>query len=191
MILGFSGKMMSGKATTLDYIAKMLINDYAICNFADALKIAVARTFVPADAIQTPHSLSWINDNKDYVIPALGITVRQTLQMFGTDIMRAIWPDVWINAWKHRLPPLSGPKKVRHILVGDVRFENEVQAIHDMGGFVIRLTRNVCNDQHPSEIILDSSTLFDAVIDNANMTIKQTNDKAWELVFKGGWIDAK
>lgn len=197
MILGISGRKGSGKTTIIDFLKDRLINEYEIHNFADSLKIIVGKLFVPyGTIIKGMDTKDWIEQNKNTVLSDLNVTVRQLLQMFGTDIVRNIWPDAWLNAWLNRLPPLTGPQRVRWVLVGDVRFQNEVDIIQAMGGKVIRLTRDPYpEDTHTSEVDLDladptiNAVEFDAVVDNRELTIDQTNKKVWDLVFGKDWIN--
>jgi hypothetical protein len=53
-------------------------------------------------------------------------TVRRILQVVGTEWGRALYPDLWVNALFVTLTERS--------VITDVRFENEVAAIHDFGG---------------------------------------------------------
>lgn len=189
-IIAFSGKKQSGKTSALNHVAKMLVNDVHIHNFADALKIIVARTFIPADEIpDKTGAVEWIDAHKDYHIEAVNMNVRQMLQMLGTDVFRAMWDDVWLNAFLHRLPEKYSEKKGT-ILVGDVRFPNEAELIHALGGKVIRLTRdpNAGADTHASETAMDDYKDFDAVINNEDLTAEQAGKMAWGVVSKKGWF---
>ena len=84
----------------------------------------------------------------------------------------------------------------RGTIVPDVRFPNEVKAIQDMGGIVIRLTRcpiesddlteTALNDmetrsKHWEGVSVDATNsnynrMFDHLVDNTNMSIKETNE---------------
>lgn len=189
-LIAFSGKKMSGKTTALNHVAKQLISGYTILNFADTLKIIVARTFVPAAEIpKKDGAITWIDEHKDYQLPC-GMNVREMLQTLGTEVFRALWEPVWINAFLHRIPKEAEDGKVM-VLCGDVRFPNELATIHELGGKVIRLTRdpNKGADTHASETALDDCKDFDAFIDNDNLTVEQTNRMVWDTIFKGkGWL---
>jgi hypothetical protein len=82
------------------------------------------------------------------------MTGREVLQIFGTDIMRGMFSDkIWVNATinliKKENPPIA--------LIADARFESEINALMaEENGHVIRLTRKICEDSHPSETELDS-----------------------------------
>lgn len=189
-IIAFSGKKESGKTTALNHVAKQLISGYTVLNFADTLKIIVARTFVLAAEISKKDgAIEWINAHKDYLLPC-GMTVRAMLQTLGTEVFRALWEPVWLNAFRHRIPKEAEEGKTV-VLCGDVRFPNEVALIKELGGNIIRLTRDPNNgaDQHESETALDDYDGFDAFIDNEGLSVEQTNRMVWDTIFKGeGWL---
>jgi hypothetical protein len=200
IFLSLSGKKQAGKSTVIDFLKKQLMSDYAVVNFADALKIVVVQCFVPAGTVpKGVSSIAWAEDHKDFFLSNVNITVRAMLQFFGTEIMRGIWSETWINAWKNRIQQTAASQKfLKYILVSDVRFMNEVDAVRALGGRIIRLTRNPHpDDGHSSETELDGyeiaevgrPSVFDAVVDNSNLTIDQTNQKIWKIIDKEGWLD--
>jgi len=89
------------------------------------------------------------------------MTAREFMQFLGTDVMRKMYEPVWVqscvNKIKREQPSLA--------IVADVRFPNEVDAITDAGGVVVRLTRGDRADAHPSETALDDYD-FSHHIDN-------------------------
>jgi hypothetical protein len=113
------------------------------------------------------------------------MTYREVLQYFGSDIIRK-WHD---GAWAQSL--INNIKKWSPLIatVDDIRFINEINAIHSLGGKVIRLTRKVNEDDHVSEKELDSYEGFDKVIDNANHTsLKQTLDELIDVLIEWEWL---
>lgn len=95
------------------------------------------------------------------------ITIRQLLQIFGTEIMRNYFGDkLWI---------LSTLKNKNNIIISDLRFKVEFNAIKDLNGICILINRNICKPgNHASEKEiqdLNNNNCFDIVIDN-NSTIK-------------------
>ncbi len=82
--------------------------------------------------------------------------------------MRAsVWTDYLLTKIKNEHPELA--------LITDCRFENEVLAVKEAGGYNIRLRRTVREDSHPSETALDQAEgLFDLVVDNRAMTAWET-----------------
>jgi hypothetical protein len=92
--------------------------------------------------------------------------------------------DQWITNKKKRKPQFFQKKAdedSQMAIVPDVRFTNEVKAIKDNGGIVIRLTRNMFSSDSESESSLDSDKFdwhnFDIVIDNHNMTLEVLCDE--------------
>lgn len=102
------------------------------------------------------------------------MTYREFLEYFGTKIIRKIKNDAWVNTTINKIFNENSELAI----IPDVRFPNEVQAIKDNGGIVIRLTRNVCKSTVDCETALDKDnfdwSLFDHVIDNENFSITDT-----------------
>lgn len=103
------------------------------------------------------------------------LTPRKLLQLVGTECGREILhPNIWINALMteykvigYNAPfSLCGTGKMRSDyppiypdwIITDVRFPNEIKAIEDRGGIVIRVfnPRIIPVDNHPSETSLDN-----------------------------------
>lgn len=89
------------------------------------------------------------------------MTAREFMQFFATQIMRKIWQPIWINSCLNKI--ISEQSKLA--VICDVRFPDEVSAIESVGGSVIRLTRNIYEDNHCSETALDDYP-FKYIIDN-------------------------
>ena len=112
------------------------------------------------------------------------MTAREFLQFFGTDVCRNIYNDVWAERLIKDIELESSLLAV----VDDVRFSNEVECVQNAGGKVIRLTRQPYSDSHSSETELDDYKDFDAVIDNQNMSINETNQEIIKLLEQWGWL---
>ena len=116
------------------------------------------------------------------------MTAREFMQYFGTDICRQIRHNIWVDFCVKRIieeqPELS--------LIGDCRFINEFEALKSVGAKVIRLTKGRVKADHKSETELDESNFdwnkFDLVIDNKNMTIKQSNEVLLKELKQWGWL---
>jgi hypothetical protein len=91
------------------------------------------------------------------------MTARELLQFFGTNIMRKMYEPVWVNATINKIKQEGSLRSV----ISDVRFPDEADAIKKAGGKLIKLTRSVSKDSHPSETALDNYINFDYVIDNS------------------------
>lgn len=117
------------------------------------------------------------------------MTAREVMQYFGTEICRKMYGNTWSHSTVNRIqaedPGIA--------IITDCRFPNEVQAIKDAGGVVIRLTRSVYSqDEHESEKALDKEVYdwnkFDAIIDNSNMTIEEQNNAVFTELTRLGVI---
>jgi hypothetical protein len=94
---------------------------------------------------------------------------RMILQIVGTDIVRKINPNYWVEQFMER----CNLSKCQVILNTDVRFPNECFIPKYNNGtqsILIRVNRNIERigdiHNHPSETSLDSYTNWDYVIDN-------------------------
>ena len=111
------------------------------------------------------------------------MTAREVLQVFGTDFVRRFYGDAWVDGLMNQI----GGESVPLSLVSDIRFPNEVDAILDNGGVVVRLTRNPGNDTHLSETALDDYDFTKDrcyVIDNANMGIGMFREEIRKLFLR-------
>tara|TARA_R100001163_G_C5054064_1_gene190629 strand:- start:108 stop:854 length:747 start_codon:yes stop_codon:yes gene_type:complete len=99
------------------------------------------------------------------------MTAREFLQYLGTDVMRKIKDTIWVD---YTIKTIL-KEKSEIALIPDVRFPNEVEAIHKAGGIVLRLTRNPYASDHRCETALSREEYdwnnFDYVIDNNNSDI--------------------
>lgn len=110
------------------------------------------------------------------------MTAREVMQYVGTNIFRKMYGDVWAASTIRRIID----EESSSALITDCRFPNEVEAIQKAGGKVIRLTRDPHHDTHYSETALDKENFdwskFDAVIDNANMSIEEQNVELYKIL---------
>lgn len=115
------------------------------------------------------------------------MTARDLLQHFGTNIIRKMYNNAWVNATINRIINEGSEMAI----IPDVRFANEVKVIKDNGGIIIRLTRDLHNSSHDSEKALDKEHFdwnnFDLVIDNDGLSIEQlcellkSNSRIWSI----------
>jgi hypothetical protein len=112
------------------------------------------------------------------------MTAREFMQFFGTDIMRKIYGPIWTNRTikniKTENPQLA--------IISDCRFKNEAQALRQEKAKLIRLTRSTASDKHSSENAFEDFNDFDAVIDNQNMTIEETQHELIKVIDSWGWL---
>ena len=89
------------------------------------------------------------------------MTAREFMQFFGTDVMRKMYEPIWVNACIKKIQQEQSGLAI----IADVRFPNEAKAIEQAGGKVVRLTREIYEDNHSSEVALDDYPFTD-YIDN-------------------------
>lgn len=108
------------------------------------------------------------------------MTAREFLQFMGTEVCRKIHGPCWIDSCLNQVKMENSDMA----LITDCRFINEVEAIQAAGGKVIRLTRSLSDkDLHASEVECDSYDKFDAIIDNKDMTMEESQ-AAFDAVLK-------
>ena len=99
------------------------------------------------------------------------MTAREFLQYLGTDVMRKIKDSVWVDYTVKKI--LEERSEIA--IIPDVRFPNEVDAIHNAGGIVIRLTRNLYDSDHKCEQALSKDNFdwnkFDIILDNNDSSL--------------------
>ena len=149
MIIGICGHKGSGK----DYLANILkeYTGFKVVHFADPIKDIISDLFkISKD------ELNELKNSEDTKI--LGTNMRSILQTFGTNIMqkfcgKRIWVDLVL--------------KEDNLIIADVRFQHEVNAILEKGGFIIKLD-SPCLDSHISESGIDKipDSCFKYIFDN-------------------------
>lgn len=157
-IVGFTGVAGSGKDTA----AQALIGrGWVRIGLADPLKRACQEWYGWSDAL-----LWGASELRSHVDAARGgLTPRHALQQLGTEFGRACWADTWVDillrdagrvtsgGWSYspesgavsarasgRLAPAFAPP-APGVVVTDVRYANEVEAIRRAGGRVLRVER--------------------------------------------------
>ena len=135
MIIGICGLIGSGKGTVADIL---VTEGFKKVSFADTLKDGVATIFGWDRAMlegDTDHSREWREQPDTFWSKETGkeITPRLVLQLFGTDCMRDGFDNgIWVSLVKKKL--LENPNI--NFVIPDVRFENEINMIKEVGGEV-------------------------------------------------------
>ena len=178
-IIAFAGRKQSGKTTCSEFVANCytgnLLGDSKIYNFADPLKQDVC-----INILGLTHNQCYGNDDQKNTLTDCywndnRLTAREVMQFVGTDIFRKMKRDVWASATINKIRS----EKYSLAIIADCRFPNEVEAIKNAGGIVIKLTRNPFSSTHESETALDfenySPANFDLVVNNDFLTITDQN----------------
>ena len=172
MIIGISGKAGSGKDTAAKMLEVLYANpdisyedfanrkyknfaDIQVMHFADILKETVRALFGIGE---------WetnTQEGKKVTISWIGKTVRELLQEVGQGLRDAIDSDLWIKAL------FANTEGWSNYIIADVRYPNELEAIKERDGVLIRIDRNGAGaGNHSSETALDDYNDWDLVIDN-------------------------
>jgi len=139
MIIGICGLISSGKGTVADILVDQ---GFKKVSFADKLKDGVSTIFGWDRAMlegDTDESRTWREQRDDFwsAETKMEVTPRLVLQLFGTDCMRNGFDDgVWVSLLKKTI--LDNPG---NYVVPDVRFENEIAMLRDIGGEVWEVQR--------------------------------------------------
>lgn len=141
MIIGFVGLIGAGKDTAADYLVNF--HGFRRDSFANTLKDAVACVFGWDRTLlegRTNEAREWREQVDPWWAERLGmphLTPRWILQYWGTEVCRkGFHDDIWIASLENKMR-----KTGDNIVISDVRFPNEIKAIHNAGGMVIRVQR--------------------------------------------------
>jgi hypothetical protein len=158
-IIGITGRKFSGKDTSGEFLVKNF--GYERIAFADALKEGIKLIF----GFSNDQVYGNKKEEKD---DFWGISPREVLQFFGTEVFRTgikpilpnIGEDFWISVVKRKIENRLKENPDSKFVITDVRFSNEVNAIKQMGGIIIRVERNNIENNsfsnHPSEMQIDN-----------------------------------
>ena len=154
MIIGMLGQKQVGKDTAADYIIHHIDATYCKYSLAYPMKEAVKIIF------------GWTEEHvngklKEVIDPVLGISPRQALTTIGTDwgqyMLCSMFPQfakvtgrkLWVNCLLRQIKEDNW----KNVIISDVRFEHEVEAIHSVGGKILKIVRPslVNTDTHESE----------------------------------------
>lgn len=183
LLIGFGYKARQGKnSAALAVLNASPLDSHArLYAFADALRAEVAKVLKESGGLAELVQRGWfIGDGGPRTLGNCKVTLpawvkdeigkpRTLLQWWGTDYRRT--QDA--NYWTDRLKDTLERDKPEMALVTDVRFPNEVDAIHALGGYVVKVVRTTPPDvkvpAHPSENELDGFTGWDFTIEAANL----------------------
>jgi hypothetical protein len=168
--VGLSGYAKSGK----DTVAAFLVAEYGYRRiaFADRLKNFVLALFPSVAEAMNEVGGDWEKAKEDP-------EVRRMLQAVGESARTHIDPDVWINA------ALGSVGNDDRIVVSDMRFPNEADALAAIGATLFRIERPGTKpvNNHVSETALDRYDGFHAVLVN-DATIEVLHDRARAAIYE-------
>ena len=131
-LIGIAGKAGAGKDTAADYLCTMW--GFTKISFADPLKKAAEHMFGLKRDYFHDRSL------KEQVVKIWGMSPRRMLQILGNDATKPFFgEDLWLKRFLITYQPIAMSEDV---VVPDVRFNLEAEAIRAQGGTILHLTRN-------------------------------------------------
>jgi hypothetical protein len=154
-IIGLSGKAGTGKTTTADLLASMC--DGQVTSFANALRDEVSDLFhIPVDCLRDSSFKAMSQVPVGYRF----LSARELLQWWGA-LRREFNPDYWVDQ-------VIGTADQDLLIIDDVRYRNEADAIKAAGGLLFRLEphdqwRPGVGAEHISETDLDNYMFFDKI----------------------------
>lgn len=159
----YSPSPQSGK-TAVAY--ELQQHGYISVSFASPLKrmlgIFLSSAGYGHDRIET-----MLFDEKEGKIPEFGVTPRHLMQTLGTEWGReCIGPDVWVDVWKSSV--MKWIDGGLNVVVDDMRFPNEWDAVKSLGGECWYVTR--------PRITHDSEHASEGALNNHGFDRRLTND---------------
>lgn len=146
-IIGLIGKKRAGK----DSFAARLVSRHGFTRlgFADPLKAVLLELNPVVGPGEMP--LSFLVRRCGWEGAKDSPEVRRLLQVLGTAMRDKVSKMVWLEAAMRKVATTPGP-----VVISDVRFLNEADAIKAAGGYLVRITREgTGGDRHVSETDLD------------------------------------
>jgi len=139
-IIALCGFISSGKDTVADYLVNL--HHFRRESFANTLKDAVSAVFGWDRTMLEGHSKesrAWRETPDPWWTNRLGIVItpRWVLQNWGTEVCRnGFHDDIWIASLENKLRHSTDD-----VVISDCRFPNEIAAIKQAGGIVVRVVR--------------------------------------------------
>ncbi|MAT87244.1 MAG: hypothetical protein CL532_01655 [Aestuariivita sp.] len=139
-VIGLAGPKGCGKST---FASKLCIHyGFTAVSFSYPIKAMLHTMGVDMQLLTDPV-------RKEEVIEELGCSPRYLMQTLGTEWGRTLVDDqLWLKLAKKRIESDSS----RDYVVDDVRFVNECELVHSLGGCIIRFDKDKqTQDSHTSE----------------------------------------
>ena len=189
MIVGFVGLIGAGKDTAADYLCNF--HGFRRDSFANTLKDAVSAVFGWDRVLlegRTREAREWREQIDTWWAARLNmpnLTPRLMLQLWGTEVCRVgFHDDIWIASLENKM------RKTRdNIVISDVRFPNEIRAIHNAGGIVVRVKRGEDPEWFNSAINVNQGSDNNPTWSMSKDYLKKLNIHASETSWVGGDID--
>lgn len=189
MIVGFVGFIGSGKDTAADYLVNF--HGFRRDSFANTLKDAVSNVFGWDRTLlegRTAEARKWREQVDTWWAERLNmpqLTPRWILQRWGTEVCRqGFHDDMWIASLENKMR-----KTGDNIVISDVRFPNEIKAIHNAGGIVVRVKRGDDPEWYDAAASTNRGPNGNSTWSLSKMKLEQLGIHASETAWVGGDID--
>jgi hypothetical protein len=189
MIVGFLGFIGSGKDTAADYLVNF--HGYRRDSFANTLKDAVACVFGWDRTLlegRTKEAREWREQVDPWWAERLNmpnLTPRLMLQLWGTEVCRnGFHDDIWIASLENKMR-----KTTDNIVISDVRFPNEIKAIHNAGGIVVRIKRGDDPEWYDAAVSVNAGPNGNSTWSLSRVKLEKLKIHASETAWVGGDID--
>jgi hypothetical protein len=107
------------------------------------------------------------------------------LQLWGTEVCRSgFHDDIWIASLENKMR-----KTGDNIVISDVRFPNEIKAIHNAGGIVVRIKRGADPEWYDAAVSVNSGPEKNATWSISKSKLEKLKIHASETAWVGGDID--
>ena len=190
-IIAFSGRKQSGKSTSGDFVSSFIESNgislsHKIYSFADPLKQDICMNILGMTQTQCYGSDEDKNTMTDLHWAGERLTARRAMEVIGTNIFRNIKTQVWVEATINKI----FRDNLDVAIIVDCRFPNEVDAILDRGGYVIRLDLDPFHSDSDSEKALDPEyynwSKFSKIISNQYLTVPQKDNEILKFLTLNG-----
>lgn len=132
MIIGLCGYAGTGKTTVADYLEKN--HGFKKMNFKDGL-VKEMKERLPDTLTAIAEQYGY--ENVDDLFKMKPAIMRALMRNYGTEVRRADYENYWVDRWRQAIQSEEG-----RIVTDDVRFFNELAALEDFKGILIRVTRD-------------------------------------------------
>lgn len=181
MIVGLVGFIGSGKGTAGEILENF---GFEQVSFASAVKDVTAimfgwdRTMLEG---KTDHSRAWREKEDSFWSKRMNrpFSPRLALQLMGTEVGRQTFDQ---NFWVSRLEASLNSNK--NYVITDVRFQNEIEFVHNKNGIVIEIQRGLKPNWYT---IANQANKGSSKAENFMKTNVEVHESEWRWI--GGQID--
>lgn len=142
MIVAFAGLPRVGKDTAVNFLVGVSPSQFIKYSFAEPIRKMLCNIFDWTEE-------SFNDNNKDEIDEYWGVSKRQMLEYFGTEICRKDLPNTFIEfqkkigekIWIKRLEKIIQNNPYKHILIPDLRFKIEYDYLKNINATLIYIER--------------------------------------------------